>query len=127
MPDLEIPMKAKDLKEYQAILDERRNAILDAARKAREEELAMDTDDLPDEMDLATAEYNQSLIFRLRGREKVLLKKIDSAIERIKNGEYGICEGCGGKISPKRLRARPVTTFCIECKESQEQTERGFR
>jgi DnaK suppressor protein len=88
--------------------------------------MTLDTDDLPDEMDLASSEYNQSMIFRLRGREKVLLAKIDRALEKIEKGEFGICESCDEEISLKRLEARPVTTLCIRCKEEQEKMERSF-
>ena len=120
-------MNEKELEEFRVILDDRRATLVGSAKKAREEEIAMDKDDLPDEIDLATSEYSQALTLRLRGREKVLLQKIDAALERLGEGSYGVCEECEGPIAPKRLRARPVTTLCIECKEAQEQTERGFR
>ena len=90
------------------------------------EEAAFDTDDLPDEIDLASSEYTQSMVFRLRDREKFLLKKIDDALARIENGNFGICEICEEEISVKRLEARPVTTMCIRCKEEQEKQEKSY-
>lgn len=119
-------MKAKDRKRFREILMGRRNELISSARRTREEEMSLDQDDMPDEMDLAGSEYNQSMVFRLRGREKVLLRKIDDALERLEAGEYGICEECGGEIAAKRLEARPVTTLCIRCKEEQEKAERDF-
>lgn len=86
----------------------------------------MNIDDLPDEMDLASSEYSQAMIFRLRGREKTLVKKIERALDKIDCGTFGICEACESKISLKRLEARPVTTLCIRCKEAQEKEERSF-
>ena len=81
---------------------------------------------MPDEIDFASFESNQSLIFRLRDREKFLLKKIDKALHKIDTGEFGICEECGEDIPIKRLEARPVTTMCVRCKEEQERLEKRF-
>jgi len=78
----------------------------------------------PDMGDQATAETDRDFMLRLRDRERMLLKKIDEAIERIENNTYGICEECGNEIGIKRLEARPVTTFCIDCKTRQEEEER---
>jgi DnaK suppressor protein len=50
----------------------------------------------------------------------------DQALERIENGTYGICESCGEEISIKRLKARPVTTQCIECKAKEESLEKAL-
>jgi DnaK suppressor protein len=77
-------------------------------------------------MDLASSEYLQAFTFRLRGREKNLLDKIEKALERIDNGTFGICEECDEAIAVKRLEARPETTLCIRCKEEQERVERDF-
>ncbi len=66
------------------------------------------------------------MVFRLRDREKFLLKKIDDAMARIENGTFGICEICEEEISVKRLEARPVTTMCIRCKEEQEKQEKSY-
>ncbi len=56
--------------------------------------------------------------------DEKLLKKIDEALDRITNGTFGICESCGEEIGLKRLKARPVTTLCIECKTRQEEEEK---
>ena len=77
-------------------------------------------------MDLASSEYLQSFTFRLRGREKVFLDKIQRALERIDEGTFGTCDECSEEISAKRLEARPETTLCIRCKEDQERVERDF-
>ncbi|MBH0208791.1 MAG: RNA polymerase-binding protein DksA [Nitrospira sp.] len=79
----------------------------------------------PDVSDQASAEVDQGFSMRIRDRERKLLKKIDEALERMTTETYGICEGCGGEIPYKRLKARPVTTFCIECKTLQEQEEQA--
>lgn len=81
----------------------------------------------PDVSDQASAEVDQGFSMRIRDRERKLLKKIDEALERMNTETYGICEGCGEEIPYKRLKARPVTTFCIECKTAQEEEEQARR
>ncbi|MGH7256401.1 MAG: TraR/DksA family transcriptional regulator [Nitrospirales bacterium] len=79
----------------------------------------------PDLTDQASAEMDQNFEIRLKEREQRLLKKIDEALNRITTQTYGICDACGGEIPYKRLKARPVTTLCIECKTAQEERERN--
>ncbi len=122
------PSKAltkKELKKFQELLEEKRKAVLERAREMLAvENMALDTNDLPDEMDLASSEYLQSFEFRLRGREKSLLSKLDLALKKIEDGTFGVCEICEEPIGKKRLGARPETTLCIKCKEDQEREER---
>jgi len=86
-----------------------------------------DPEAFPDVSDQASAEVDQNFSMRIREREQRLLKKIDEALDRMKTNTYGICERCSGEIPYKRLKARPVTTLCIECKTLQEQEERARR
>ncbi len=119
-------MTKKELKRFQEMLEEKRRAVLDRARKTLSEDMTLDTNDLADEMDLAASEYIQSFEFRLRGREKSLLAKISNALRKIEEGTFGTCELCEEQIGKKRLEARPETTLCIRCKEDQERDERTF-
>jgi DnaK suppressor protein len=116
----------RDLTKFKKLLDEKRKGVLDNAKKTLVEDMTLDPNDLPDEMDLASSEYLQSFNFRLRGREKVHLKKIELALRKIEDGTFGICEECEEPITKKRLEARPETTLCIRCKEDQERVERDF-
>ena len=120
------PLKKKELKRFREILEEKKEEILRNAKKTLNEDMTLDVDDLPDEMDLASSEYLQSFQFRLRGREKTFLKKIDHAMAKIDAGTFGICEECEEPISMKRLEARPETTLCIRCKEDQERNEKAY-
>jgi DnaK suppressor protein len=118
-------LNKKELKKFQELLEEKRKAVLERAREMLAvENMALDTNDLPDEMDLASSEYLQSFEFRLRGREKSLLSKLDLALKKIDDGTFGVCEVCEEPIGKKRLEARPETTLCIKCKEDQEREER---
>lgn len=121
-----MPLSPKDLKEIQADLISRKQKILDAAKTQLQSDLGLEREELADENDLASSEYLLSFELRLRDREKVLLRKIEEALERIDKGEYGICDVCGEEISAGRLKARPVTTMCIRCKEEQERKEKEY-
>ena len=121
-----MPLKKTELKRFKDMLDEKRNQIIENARSTMAEDMTLDANDLPDEMDLASSEYLQSFTFRLRGREKAFLEKIDRALAKIKDGSFGTCEECGEEISVKRLEARPETSLCIKCKEDQERQEKDF-
>jgi DnaK suppressor protein len=81
----------------------------------------------PDPNDRATQESEFGLELRTRDRERKLLKKIDSAIERIDDGTYGYCEETGEEIGLRRLEARPVATLSVEAQERRELAERQFR
>jgi DnaK suppressor protein len=78
----------------------------------------------PDPTDRATLESDRNFTLRIRDRERRLIAKITNALDRIDNGAFGICEECGEDISDKRLKARPVTTLCINCKKKQENQEK---
>ena len=80
----------------------------------------------PDPNDRATQESEFGLELRTRDRERKLLKKIDSALERIEDGSYGYCEETGEEIGLKRLEARPVATLSLEAQERREMAERQY-
>jgi len=117
-------LNKKELKRFQEMLEEKRKVVVERARQMLSEGMVLDANDLPDEMDLASSEYIQSFEFRLRGREKSLLSKLDLALKKIEDGSFGICEICDEPIGKKRLEARPETSLCIKCKEDQEREER---
>jgi DnaK suppressor protein len=119
-------MKKAELQRFRDLLEGKRREIIRRAQQTLDEDMSLDADDLPDEMDLASSEYLQSFTFRLRGREKVFLEKIQKALDKIDDGSFGVCEECGSAISNKRLEARPETTLCIRCKEDQERVEKDF-
>jgi DnaK suppressor protein len=81
----------------------------------------------PDPNDRATQESEFGLELRTRDRERKLLRKIDSALQRIDDGTYGWCDETGEEIGLKRLEARPVATLCLEAQERRELAERQFR
>jgi DnaK suppressor protein len=117
-------VRKRELQRFRKILLEQREQILDNARRALSGDIHLDPDDFPDEMDTASSEVNLTFTGRLRERERGLLAKIDSALEKIEESTYGSCEKCGEEIGMKRLEARPVAELCIDCKAEQERLER---
>jgi len=107
-----------------------RNVLLEEMRTLLEEagktvsEMTAETVNFPDPNDRATQESDRTFELRIRDRERRLLSKIREALEKIDNGTFGTCEMCGEEISEARLKARPVTTYCIDCKIEQEKKER---
>ena len=80
----------------------------------------------PDILDRAVHEGQRAFAFRIRERERFLIRKIKDALRRIEEGTYGICEECGEDIPIARLKARPVTNYCLDCKTRMESQERSL-
>jgi DnaK suppressor protein len=113
------------IKLFREILFEERAKIFQNAQRTLTEDMTIDANDLSDEVDRTAFEQNQALAFRLRGRERQLLNKIEDSLKRIETGKYWWCDDCGAWIGFNRLKARPVTTLCILCKEKRERKERS--
>lgn len=82
---------------------------------------------VPDIADRASEETDRALELRTRDRQRKLVSKIDAALRRIDNGEYGYCEMTGEPISLKRLDARPIATMTLEAQEKHERREKVHR
>ena len=79
-------MKKTDLKRFRKILEEKRDTVVRRARETIDQDMTLDASELPDEMDLASSEYMQSFTFRLRGRERHFLQKIEKGTEEARRG-----------------------------------------
>lgn len=108
---------------FRSILLEEMRTLLGEAEKTVSE-MTADTTSFPDPNDRATQESDRTFELRIRDRERKLINKIREALAKIDDGTFGICEMCGCEISEARLKARPVTTLCIDCKMEQERRER---
>lgn len=91
------------------------------------EGLQDNTRNIPDIADRASEETDRALELRTRDRQRKLVAKIDSALRRIDEGEYGYCEVTGDPISLKRLDARPIATMTLEAQERHERREKVHR
>lgn len=115
-------MEQNDLEYFRDLL----NSMLEDAQKQGEMTLEDMTDNneiFADPADRATMESDRAFTLRIRDRERKLIKKIRSALQRLNEGVYGSCDACGEDIGVARLKARPVTKLCINCKSRQEEDE----
>ncbi|SFC71428.1 transcriptional regulator, TraR/DksA family [Tropicimonas isoalkanivorans] len=91
------------------------------------EGLQESTRNIPDVADRASEETDRALELRTRDRQRKLVAKIDAALRRLEEGEYGYCEATGEPISLKRLDARPIATLSLEAQERHERREKVHR
>jgi DnaK suppressor protein len=101
----------------------------DILRESREtvSHLQKETENHPDLADRASSETDRSLELRTRDRQRKLISKIDEALRRLEEGNYGYCEETGEPISLARLEARPIATLSLEAQERHERRERVHR
>jgi DnaK suppressor protein len=116
-------MTKQKMEYFKNLLDKTMVDLLEEANKTVSD-MTNHNGNLPDPTDRASLESDRNFTLRIRDRERKLIGKIKEALERIETGTYGICEFCGEEISEARLKARPVTTLCIDCKTKQEQEEK---
>ena len=86
--------------------------------------LSESEENLPDVVDRASSFIDRSLSQNICDRDSIRTRTIEQALEDLKSGDYGICEGCGEDIAVKRLKANPVARHCIRCKTEIEARER---
>ena len=116
-------MDKDKLKYFKELLGKRKEALLKGV-KGTMEEMTDEDETFPDPNDRASLECDRNFVLRIRDRERKLKTKIEKALDRIENSSFGICEECGEEITEGRLKVRPVTTLCIQCKEEQEKQEK---
>jgi DnaK suppressor protein len=116
-------MKEKDLEFFKHLPTQWMEELLNRADDTVEE-MSDSQENFAGPLDRASVESDRIWTLRIRDRESFLIKKVRQSLEDIENGEYGICEDCAEDISIERLKARPVTSFCIRCKTKRESVER---
>lgn len=101
----------------------------DILRESRDTLVALQTENEnhPDIADRASSETDRAIELRARDRQRKLISKIDSALQRIEEGVYGFCEETGEPIALKRLDARPIATLSVEAQERHERREKVYR
>lgn len=118
-------MDQEDLKYFKNLLSQRLEDLLNQADDTVSGMTSV-KENYPDPTDRASLESDRNFMLRIRDREHKLIKKIKKALDRIENDSFGICDRCGEDISIERLKARPVTTLCIDCKTKEEARERAL-
>ena len=119
-------MSARQLAYFRAKLNAWKDEILRGAKETVNI-MQKETENHPDLVDRASSESDRALELRTRDRQRKLISKIDAALRRIDEGEYGYCEVTGEPIGLGRLEARPTATLSIEAQERHERSERVHR
>ncbi len=104
------------------LLEERKKIVAGYLQKQEtQERISEDYKEPSDVEDLGQMTYTEEMLDRLSQRDMFILREIDYALQKIKEGTYGICEGCGEDISEERLCALPWTRFCAKCAQQYEE------
>ncbi len=117
---MKIKLLHKKEKEYwREKLLEIRKQILESVKHIIEDENSTDIE-VGDEIDFASNTFNKELLFSLNDTDRTLLEDIEIALNKLKSGQFGLCEQCGKKIARTRLLAQPYAKYCIRCKTNME-------
>lgn len=117
-------MKKKDIHFFRNILQRELSDLTEKADIAVGELIHADITNEADVLDRATQDLARNQRLRFQDRDRRLIAKINDCLQTIEDGTYGICGDCEEPIGIARLKARPVTSFCIACKTRQESFER---
>lgn len=117
------PLTQQDFEFFKGLLIQQLDDLLNQAKKTVGV-LMQDGALSPDPLDRASEAMGRDFTLRIRDREYRLIQKIKTTLEKIQDGTFGICESCGEDISFARLKARPVTSYCIHCKSKMEAMEK---
>ena len=107
--------KSNEEKLKKRLLDTR-SEIISEVNHNTETTIEMGSDGVQDIGDVSANTYNRQILLSLNDGQRTILADIDDALDRIKNGEYGICIECEEEIGAKRLEVRPQAKYCIDCK-----------
>ena len=118
-------MKKKELDFFKEQLNNLLEELLNQAGETVSG-MTVPKENFPDPTDRASLEADRNFMLRIRDRESKLIIKVKKALAQIETGTFGICQSCGENISFGRLKARPVTTQCIDCKIKDETLEKAL-
>ncbi len=113
-------MDKKRIELYKKRLLERKTQLLDTVSRTEQDGREADEETAQDVADKATSSYTKEFLFKKSNDDHFILQLIQEALERLNNGEYGICVACGGEMQQKRLDAVPWARHCIGCQQKQE-------
>tara|TARA_Y100000588_G_C14168114_1_gene887851 strand:- start:726 stop:1115 length:390 start_codon:yes stop_codon:yes gene_type:complete len=108
-------MEKKKVKYFQSVLQEIRIEIVGDVEKSQNNGKNDEAEHMPDISDDAARAYDRKLQGDLEEQEWNKLKQVEAALEKVENGEYGICDQCEKKIPEARLKIIPYTEFCTQC------------
>ena len=115
----------KELNKIKEKILSEKDRVIKSFDELTEDKYCLNNDDRFDEVDQAASDYARSQMLRFRNRNSFYLKKLNKALDKFENSEYGICEDCDEVIKFERLYARPTAELCITCKDEAEREENG--
>ncbi|HRI89498.1 MAG TPA: TraR/DksA family transcriptional regulator [Candidatus Hydrogenedentes bacterium] len=119
-------MNKKDAKKYEKLLLEERDRLSAGIKRLEEDTLYQpstdQTADIASYAEVGTDNFERETALSIASSEVVRLRDVADALERVKSGNYGDCEGCQKPINPKRLEVFPSARYCIECQSKLEKT-----
>lgn len=110
----------RSIDRFKRILLKEREEIIGDVKQIYESSQEVGQDGIQDIGDEAANIYNKQILLTLNENERMGLKEVDEALDRIENGTFGICEECGEPIGPKRLEVKPTAKYCVPCKTKME-------
>jgi DnaK suppressor protein len=114
-------MDKKRLEQFRKKLEVRQQELRRVVSNTELAGRSADVETAQDIADKAASSYTKEFLFSQSNNERQLLHQVESALARIREGEFGNCVSCGKEVNPKRLEAVPWTRFCIDCQEKLEQ------
>jgi DnaK suppressor protein len=114
-------MEKKKLKQFETRLQEQKDSLLGMVERTEDYGREANRDISQDPADQASNSYTKELLFSQSTNERMMLRLIAEALERLQGGSFGECVNCGQEIQAKRLEAIPWARYCIKCQELQEQ------
>lgn len=113
-------MKNREFSQFQQLLERQRDEILRSLARSNKEGRVLEEDYPQDLGDRSVTNLSRELLFQQSTHRRQLLRKIEVALERIREGTFGECTSCGEQISVRRLEAMPFAAYCRDCQESLE-------
>ena len=115
-----LSMKQHESKRFQQILEHQQKETLRSINRVKQEGRGLQADSPQDLGDRSVINFSRELLFQQSTQKRQLLRNIETALQRIREGTFGECLCCGNEISLKRLEAMPFTAYCRDCQDSLE-------
>lgn len=118
-----IRMNTSELERFEQILKLRLEQTMSSLRRLHDETRSIDPDSPSDSADQCVLSLSREALFHQSGERRVMARRIEAALERIRENTFGICIGCGENINSRRLEALPWTQYCLDCQEDLERNQ----
>jgi DnaK suppressor protein len=114
-------MDQRDIERLQRKLESQRHETRQFLRRVEQETQDLDADTARDSADLSVLSFSKESLFERSSQRRTILRLIEAALQRITDGSFGVCAGCGEEIQSRRLEALPWTQFCLRCQGELEE------